>query len=257
MASGPVRPKTSSWSTQPQDVSAAFGGHRPEIDLRCELHGRGLRYRVHRRTVPEVRRRLGIVFGPTRTAVEVRGCFWHACDFHGNRPRANAEWWDRKLSRNRQRDQETEAALRAAGWYLVVVWAHEDPVHAADRVEATVLARRRACWCRPVSDSTAPENDRCFVLHRDGPRARSIGLQTNSVARAVGMGLRTIPPAVAVDPALNGKVLADRQAFDVAVGAEDRELRHRTSRRTGHPSTGQLFSVRLPPSRRPRRLRAQ
>lgn len=74
--------------------------------------------------------------------MDVRGCFWHACDEHGTQPRANGEWWRLKLSRNVERDSETEAALRSSGWEVVVVWEHEDVEAAAERVRDAVLRRR-------------------------------------------------------------------------------------------------------------------
>jgi DNA mismatch endonuclease (patch repair protein) len=110
----------------------------PEVALRRELHRRGLRYRLHRRVLPDVRRELDIVFGPARVAVEVRGCFWHACPQHATYPRANAEWWAEKLAKNVSRDEDTERRLREAGWKLVVVWEHEQPASAADRVVAMI-----------------------------------------------------------------------------------------------------------------------
>jgi DNA mismatch endonuclease (patch repair protein) len=75
-------------------------------------------------------------------AVYVDGCFWHSCPLHATKPAANAEWWEAKLSRNRARDRATDKALLDAGWAVVRVWEHEDPILAADRVEALVAARR-------------------------------------------------------------------------------------------------------------------
>jgi DNA mismatch endonuclease (patch repair protein) len=114
----------------------------PEVALRRELHRRGLRYRLQRRVLPDVRRTADIVFGPARVVVDVRGCYWHGCAEHGTRPRVNNAYWDAKLARNRARDVDTEQRLRAAGWSVVVVWEHEDPRSAADRVQAAVEARR-------------------------------------------------------------------------------------------------------------------
>lgn len=115
----------------------------PELALRRELHRRGLRYRLH---VPvlDKRRRHDIVFGGPRVVVEVRGCFWHGCPEHATYPKANAEWWAQKLRRNRQRDEDSARRLAAAGWTLVVVWEHEDPIAAASRVRATVSRCGRA-----------------------------------------------------------------------------------------------------------------
>lgn len=114
----------------------------PEIALRKALHRLGLRFRVQQRPLQSLRRTVDIVFRPAKVAVEVRGCFWHACPQHGSRPKSNASWWDAKLSRNQQRDRETAAYLEAAGWVLVVVWEHDDPEAAAERVAEIVRARR-------------------------------------------------------------------------------------------------------------------
>lgn len=111
---------------------------RPELLLRRELHRRGLRYRVNRQVLPGSRRRHDIVFTRARVVVEVRGCFWHACPEHGTSPKANAEWWATKLNKNVERDRDTERRLADAAWRVTVVWEHEDPLAAADRVESAV-----------------------------------------------------------------------------------------------------------------------
>jgi DNA mismatch endonuclease (patch repair protein) len=56
-------------------------------------------------------------------------------------PQTNTDYWIPKLERNVERDRRNAASLAAAGWDLVVVWEHEDPVEAADRVEALVRSR--------------------------------------------------------------------------------------------------------------------
>lgn len=114
---------------------------QPELALRSELHRRGFRFRVDRAPVPGLRSRADIVFGPARVAVYVDGCFWHSCPEHGTRPKANADWWERKLDRNQERDRETDRVLRENGWQVVRIWEHEDPAEAADRVEVAVRTR--------------------------------------------------------------------------------------------------------------------
>ncbi len=115
----------------------------PEVALRSELHRRGLRFRVDKAPAQGVRSRADVVFGPEKVAVYVDGCFWHCCPQHGTMPKANAEFWERKLKRNRQRDVETGEALRERGWEIVRIWEHEEVVVAADRVEDVLRARRR------------------------------------------------------------------------------------------------------------------
>jgi len=108
----------------------------PEKELRSELHRRGFRFRVDKAPVRGLRSRADIVFGPRKLAVYVDGCFWHCCPEHGSMPKANADFWEEKLARNRERDRQTDRRLRDEGWQVIRIWEHEDAVEAADRVEA-------------------------------------------------------------------------------------------------------------------------
>jgi DNA mismatch endonuclease (patch repair protein) len=118
----------------------------PELELRSELHRRGLRYRIDRRPLKGVPSRADLVFGPAKVAVYVDGCFWHSCPEHGTMPRSNEAFWRDKLSRNQERDATVNGLLDAAGWTVVRVWEHEEIDAAADRVESAVrksLSRQR------------------------------------------------------------------------------------------------------------------
>jgi DNA mismatch endonuclease (patch repair protein) len=116
---------------------------RPEVELRRELHGRGLRFRVAKRPLIGLRSTADIVFGPDKVAVYVDGCFWHSCPQHATTPASNQSWWEAKLARNQERDRATNLALAEAGWIVVRVWEHEAVAAAADRVEGAVRQRRR------------------------------------------------------------------------------------------------------------------
>lgn len=113
-----------------------------EVVLRQELHRRGLRYRVHRRPIPAVRREADIIFGPAKVAVFVDGCFWHGCPVHATWPKSNEQFWRNKIEGNERRDRDTDQRLAEAGWLPLRVWEHEAPSEAADRVGAAVAARR-------------------------------------------------------------------------------------------------------------------
>ncbi|MBF6087687.1 DNA mismatch endonuclease Vsr [Nocardia cyriacigeorgica] len=113
-------------------------GTEPELALRRELHRRGLRYFVDRPPIRGQRRRADVIFPRLRVAVYVDGCFWHSCPEHATYPKNNAEWWAEKLAANVARDRATDAALAAAGWQVIRIWEHEDPVAAADRVAAAL-----------------------------------------------------------------------------------------------------------------------
>ena len=82
-----------------------------------------------------------MVFSRAKVAVFVDGCFWHACPHHGTRPAVNSGYWQLKLARNVERDAETNRLLEAAGWVVVRVWEHEEPVVAAGRVAAALTDR--------------------------------------------------------------------------------------------------------------------
>lgn len=85
-----------------------------------------------------------MLFPVERVAIYVDGCFWHGCPEHGTMPRANGDFWARKLEENRRRDLQTDAGLADAGWYVVRVWEHEDPEGAAMRVTAALREVRAA-----------------------------------------------------------------------------------------------------------------
>lgn len=115
----------------------------PERLLRIALRARGLSgYRKQVRVLPDLRRTLDLAFIGARVAVDVRGCFWHGCPDHSRRGTSNADWWATKLDGNVQRDRDTEQRLTNAGWHVIVVWEHEDPDVAAERVRQAVVERQ-------------------------------------------------------------------------------------------------------------------
>ena len=93
---------------------------QPELVLRHALHARGLRYRLHDRSLPG---KPDIVFPGRRAVIQVNGCFWHGHDCHLFRwPATRPEFWQAKIGRNREVDARNEAALAALGWRQATVW---------------------------------------------------------------------------------------------------------------------------------------
>lgn len=111
---------------------------KPEIMLRSNLWHRGFRFRVHYPLVGKP----DIVFIKFRTAVFVDGCFWHCCPEHGAMPKTNVEFWNSKLSKNKQRDIEVTHRLEIEGWEVLRFWEHEvrDDVN---RVAAKIVSSTR------------------------------------------------------------------------------------------------------------------
>jgi DNA mismatch endonuclease (patch repair protein) len=114
---------------------------KPEVALRSALHRLGLRFRKDKRIdLPAMRVRPDVVFVSARVAVYCDGCFWHSCPIHATSPKANADYWRPKLAANVRRDRDCDRALKEAGWQVVRVWEHENPVEAAAQIATLVRA---------------------------------------------------------------------------------------------------------------------
>ena len=116
---------------------------KPELAIRREAWGRGLRYRVDAGALPGLRRRADMVFTRLKVAVFVDGCYWHRCPEHATFPKANAAWWADKFEANVVRDRDTDERLRCAGWTVVRLWEHEEPVAAVDRLVEVIAAAEK------------------------------------------------------------------------------------------------------------------
>jgi DNA mismatch endonuclease (patch repair protein) len=107
----------------------------PELAVRRALHAAGLRFLVDA-PVPGCgrRRRADVLLRGPRIALYVDGCFWHSCPRHLHLPKTNREWWKRKLASVVERDRDTDAKVRRAGWLPLRVWEHEPVAGVAARV---------------------------------------------------------------------------------------------------------------------------
>lgn len=97
---------------------------KPELLVRKYLHGRGLRFRLHVKTLPG---KPDIVLPKYRAVVFVHGCFWHqhpGCKF-AYLPCSRPDFWIKKLSLNAARDKDKANALLKAGWRVFTVWECE------------------------------------------------------------------------------------------------------------------------------------
>ena len=96
----------------------------PELLIRKLVYRLGYRYRLHCKDLPG---RPDLVFRARRKAIFVHGCFWHShdCPAGRNRPSSNLQYWEPKLARNKDRDEENIAALNASGWRIMVIWECE------------------------------------------------------------------------------------------------------------------------------------
>jgi DNA (cytosine-5)-methyltransferase 1 len=111
-----------------------------ELKLINALRSTRLKFEQNAPAVPGLRTRPDIVFRNKKVAVYVDGCFWHACPHHGTRPRSNSEFWDEKLRRNADRDQENTRALQERGWTVIRFWGHQGAVEMVETLKRTLKA---------------------------------------------------------------------------------------------------------------------
>ena len=97
---------------------------KPEKLVRSMMHSLGYRFRLHDKNLPG---KPDIVLKKYQVAVFVNGCFWHqhkGCS-KAAKPKSNNEYWDKKLSRNSERDLLNMKALKSLVWKCFVVWECE------------------------------------------------------------------------------------------------------------------------------------
>ena len=95
----------------------------PEEIVRKYLFANGFRYRKNDKRYPG---KPDIVLPKYKTVIFVHGCFWHMHDCgRFVWPTSNEEYWKTKIARNIERDESNVAALKQAGWNVLVVWECE------------------------------------------------------------------------------------------------------------------------------------
>lgn len=60
-----------------------------------------------------------------KIVIFIDSCFWHCCPIHGNMPKSNKEYWEKKLERNKLRDIKVNTYYENEEWHLLRVWEHE------------------------------------------------------------------------------------------------------------------------------------
>lgn len=142
-APAPVAP--GSWASSPaaRATMVANRGRDTSLELavRSRVHAAGLRYNVNRRPIKALRRTADLLFPRRRIAAFLDGCFWHRCPQHYQPPRTNPDFWHQKITRNVQRDRETDHLLTEAGWTVLRYWEHQPPDQIADAIIMRVRAK--------------------------------------------------------------------------------------------------------------------
>ena len=101
-----------------------------EVVLRKALWNRGYRYRKNCKNMPE---HPDIIFTKYKLAVFCDGEFFHGKDWEVLKPRLeksnNSEFWIKKISRNRERDEEVNKKLLSEGWTVIRFWGNDIKKH--------------------------------------------------------------------------------------------------------------------------------
>lgn len=97
---------------------------KPEKLVRSLLHSMGYRFRLHNKQIPG---KPDIVLPRYKAVVFVHGCFWHGHERckRATIPATRPEFWEKKISGNKERDKRTVAALEDLGYRCLIVWQCE------------------------------------------------------------------------------------------------------------------------------------
>ena len=97
---------------------------KPEILVRSLLHCMGYRFRLHGKKLPG---KPDIVLAKYKAVIFVHGCFWHGHENckRATLPETRPEFWEKKISGNRIRDNNNIAALENLGYRCLIVWQCE------------------------------------------------------------------------------------------------------------------------------------
>src|SRR6187402_384714 len=97
---------------------------KDEVRLAKALWHLGYRYRKNNRTVfgtPD------LTFKKLKIAIFVDSEFFHGKDWETQKDRikTNSEYWQKKITRNRQRDVEVNTYLESQNWKVIRFWSRE------------------------------------------------------------------------------------------------------------------------------------
>lgn len=65
------------------------------------------------------------VFPKQRLAIFVDGCFWHGHNCRNTKPKDNADYWETKINRNKNRDVQVTETLTNKNWTVIRIWECE------------------------------------------------------------------------------------------------------------------------------------
>lgn len=129
-----------------------------ELKMRKALWNAGFRYRKNYKALPG---KPDIAITKYRIAVFCDSSFWHGKDYETKKkPQTNAEFWDKKIRRNIERDKEVDCQLRAMDWTVLRFWDDE----ILKNIESCVRAVEEAVFDRKTEDTEELDEDSSFSV---------------------------------------------------------------------------------------------
>ena len=96
---------------------------KPEILVRKFLFSKGFRFRKNDKRYPG---KPDVVLPKYKTVIFIHGCFWHGHICKAAKlPDTRNEFWEKKISRNVERDKKNICELKNMGWKVTIIWQCE------------------------------------------------------------------------------------------------------------------------------------
>ena len=99
---------------------------KPEKQIRSALWKAGFRYRICDKRYPG---KPDLIFPRYYAVIFINGCFWHAHGWKSGEtcryfrfPRSNQAFWQKKFTRNKERDASTISYYQDQCWRVCLVW---------------------------------------------------------------------------------------------------------------------------------------
>ena len=94
---------------------------KPEMLVRSFLYSEGIRYRLYQRKLPG---KPDITLSKYKTVIFINGCFWHGhsgCRYFVL-PKTKTEWWNDKIQKTIEGDNQNKLTLENTGWKIITIW---------------------------------------------------------------------------------------------------------------------------------------
>ncbi|RLQ90219.1 very short patch repair endonuclease [Planomicrobium sp. Y74] len=108
--------------TRSKNISAIRSVSKLEDWASKALWNRGLRLR---RNVKSLYGKPDFALKNIKTVIFIDSCFWHSCPLHGTKPKNNADFREKKLKRNVERDNEVTEYYVKNSWHILRIWEHD------------------------------------------------------------------------------------------------------------------------------------